>query len=141
MAFTDSCAVHFTMCNHKWRLWYSVFYRISLDHLFLCTSSAYVFCEAPEANVVCSVAQSCLTVCSLIDCHLPGSSVHGSSQAKIQEWVAISFSKGFFWPRDWNWVSCIGRRVLYHWATWQIPRSKHFSSNIRPCCNYSALLL
>ena len=76
-----------------------------------------------------------------MDCSLPGSSVHGSSQARIQEWVAISSSKGFFWPRDWNCVSCIGRWVLYYWATWQIPRSKYFGSNIRPCCDYSALLL
>ena len=42
--------------------------------------------------------------------------VHGISQARILEWVAISFSRGSSWPRDWthiSWVSCIGRRVLY----------------------------
>ena len=39
------------------------------------------------------VAQECLTVCDPMDCSLPGSSVHGIFQARILEWVAISFSK------------------------------------------------
>ena len=39
-------------------------------------------------------AQSCLTLCDLMDCSPPGSSVHGISQARILEWVAISFSRG-----------------------------------------------
>ena len=37
-----------------------------------------------------------------MDCSLPGSSVHGILQARILEWVAISFSKGFSWPRGLN---------------------------------------
>ena len=41
------------------------------------------------------VAQSCLTLCNLVDCSLPGSSVHGIFQARVLEWVAISFSRGF----------------------------------------------
>ena len=36
-------------------------------------------------------AQTCLTLCDLTDCSLPGSSVHGISQARILKWVAISF--------------------------------------------------
>ena len=43
---------------------------------------------------VCSVAQSCLTLCNPEHCSLPGSSVHGTFQARILEWVAISFSRG-----------------------------------------------
>ena len=39
------------------------------------------------------VAQSCLTLCDPMDCSLPGSSVHGISQARILKWVAISFSR------------------------------------------------
>ena len=35
-----------------------------------------------------------------MDCNLPGSSVHGILQARMLEWVAISFSRGSFWPRD-----------------------------------------
>ena len=39
------------------------------------------------------VAQSCPTVSDPMDCSLPGSSVHGISQARVLEWVAIAFSK------------------------------------------------
>ena len=56
------------------------------------------------------VAQSCPTLCDPIDCSLPGSSVHGILQARILEWVAVSFSRGSSWPRDWSgisYVSCI----------------------------------
>ena len=38
--------------------------------------------------------------------------------ARILEWVAIPFSRGSSWPRNWTWVSCISRWVLYHCATW-----------------------
>ena len=38
------------------------------------------------------VAQLCPTLCDPVDCSLPGSSVHGILQARIVEWVAISFS-------------------------------------------------
>ena len=64
-----------------------------------------------------SVTQSCLTLCDPMDCSLPGSSVHGISQARILEWVAISYSRVSSWPRDQICVSCIGRRILHHWAT------------------------
>ena len=40
-------------------------------------------------------------------CSPPGSSVHGSSQARILEWAAISFSRGSSWPRDQTHVSCL----------------------------------
>ena len=42
----------------------------------------------------CLVARSCLTLWDPMDCSLPGSSVRGISQARILEWVAISFSTG-----------------------------------------------
>ena len=57
------------------------------------------------------VSQSCPTLCDPMDCSPPGSSVHGIFQARILEWVAISFSRGSSRPRDWTWVSHItGRR-------------------------------
>ena len=46
-------------------------------------------------------------------CSPPGSSVHGISQARILEWVAISFSRGSSWPRDWTQVSCIVGDLLH----------------------------
>ena len=60
------------------------------------------------------VTKSCLTLCNPMDCNLPGFSVHGILQSRILQWVAISFSRGPFWPRDGTQVSCIGRRILYH---------------------------
>ena len=39
-------------------------------------------------------------LCDCMDCRLPGSSVHGSLQARILEWVAIPFSRGYSQPRD-----------------------------------------
>ena len=40
----------------------------------------------------------CLTLCDLIDCSLPGPSVHGIFQAIVLEWMAISFSRGSSQP-------------------------------------------
>ena len=59
--------------------------------------------------------QLCLNLCDPMDCSPPGSSVHGISQARILEWVAIS--RGSSWPRDWTCFFYIGSQVLYHWAT------------------------
>ena len=63
----------------------------------------------------------CSTLCDPIDCSLPGSSVHWISQAKILEWFAISFSRASSPPRDWSYIPCIGRWILYYWATWEAP--------------------
>ena len=46
------------------------------------------------------------------DCSLPGSSAHGISQERIPEWVAISFSRGSSWPRDWSHAFCISAGSL-----------------------------
>ena len=59
--------------------------------------------------------QSCLTLCNPMDCSLPGSSVHGISQARILEWVAMSSSRGSSQPRNQtcvSYVSCTGRQVF-----------------------------
>ena len=46
------------------------------------------------------VTKSCRMLCDPVDCSSPGSSDHGILQAKILEWVAISFSRESSWPRD-----------------------------------------
>ena len=77
------------------------------------------------------VTQSCLTLSDPMDCSLPGSSVHGIFQARVLEWgaivfsywVAISFSRRSSQLRDGTWVSCIGRWILYHWATREAHKS------------------
>ena len=56
-----------------------------------------------------------------MDCSLPGSSIHGIFQTRILEWVAISFSRGSSWPRDWTQVSRIAGRLFTTWATREIP--------------------
>ena len=56
------------------------------------------------------VSQSCLTLCDPLDCSLPGFSVHGIFQARVLEWVSISFSRGSSQPRDQTQVSCIAGR-------------------------------
>ena len=53
------------------------------------------------------VAQSCLTLCDPMDYSPPVSSVHGISQARILEWVAIPFSRGSCRPRGGTQVSRI----------------------------------
>ena len=60
------------------------------------------------------VVHSCPTLCDLMDCSPPGSSVHGIFQARMLEWVAIFFSRGSSQPRDETHVSCVGRQILYH---------------------------
>ena len=52
-----------------------------------------------------------------MDCSPPGSSIHGIHQARILEWVAISFSRGSSQPRDWTQVSHIAGRCFNLWAT------------------------
>ena len=68
---------------------------------------------------MCSVTQLCLTLCDPMDCSLPGSSVRGIFQARTLEWVAMSSSWRSSWARYQTHVSCIGRQILYHWATWE----------------------
>ena len=55
--------------------------------------------------VLCFVTQSCPTLCAPVDCSLPGSSVHDILQARILEWVVISFSRPIIRDRpkpNWN---------------------------------------
>ena len=66
-------------------------------------------------------AQSCPVLCDPMDCSLPDSSVPGILQARILEWVAMPSSSGSSPSRDWTHISCTGRRILYHWATWETP--------------------
>ena len=59
--------------------------------------------------------------CQPLDYSPPGSSVHRILQARILEWIAISFSRGSFQPRDRTWVSCIAGRFFTDWATGEAP--------------------
>ena len=63
------------------------------------------------------VAQLCPTLCDPMDCSLSGSSVHGIFQARVLEWIAISFSRGSSQPRNWTPVPHIAGRCFTVWAT------------------------
>ena len=93
----------------------------------------------------CCHAQSLSSVwlCDLMGCSLPDSSVHGLLQAKIVEWVAISFSRESSRPRDGthvSCVSCISRQIyicvyiyiyiyiFYHRAIWAALIMEYYSA-------------
>ena len=63
------------------------------------------------------VAQLCLTLCNPMDCSPPGSSVHGILQARILEWVAMSFPRGSF-PTEGSNPRLLG---LLHWQVGSLP--------------------
>ena len=57
-------------------------------------------------------AQSCLILCNPTDCSPPDSSIHKILQAGTPVWVAISYSRGSSWFRDWTCISCIAGRFF-----------------------------
>ena len=75
---------------------------------------SYIVCYHCRKESESEVAQSCLTLSISMDCRPSGSSVHGIFQARVQEWVAISFSRRSSQPRDQTWVSRIAGQTLYH---------------------------
>ena len=65
-----------------------------------------------QVKVKVLVIQLCPTLCHLMDCSPPDSSVHGILQARILVWVAVSFSRGSSQSRDRTQVSCIVGRFF-----------------------------
>ena len=92
---------------------------ILLEYIPFGIRFGFIWCDLwCHIYFVVLVTKSYLTLlqpCGLYS--LPGSSVLGISQAKILEWVAISFFRGSSQPRDWMSLSCIGRWILCHWDT------------------------
>ena len=69
---------------------------------------------------VCMCTQCCLILCDPMSCRVPDSSIHGIFQARILEWVAISFSWGSSQPRDQTCVSvspALAGKFFTSWAT------------------------
>ena len=93
-----TCGLFSVLCCHK---------PHSCDH-----SCVYV-CVC----VCVLVAQLYPTLCDPLGYNLPGSSVHGILQARILEWVAISFSRGSSQPRDQTRVSCITGIFFTSWTS------------------------
>ena len=86
---------------------------------FLFWFSHYVY-ATPKCPMWSEVTQSCPTLCDPMDCSLSGSSVHGIFQARVLEWVSISFSRGSSWLRDQTRVSRIVGRHFTVWATREV---------------------
>ena len=78
------------------------------------------------------VTQLWLTLCDLMDCSLPSSSVHGIFQAIVLEWIAISFSRGSSQPRAWTQVSQIVDRCFTLWAITKVNSKWIKDLNVRP---------
>ena len=77
----------------------------NLKHLFTHPSNKYLL--STVCCCCCLVAKLCPTLSYPMDCSPPGSSVHGISQARILEWVAVHFSRGSSQSRDRIQVSLI----------------------------------
>ena len=100
----------------------------------------------PFCRFVCAKSpQLCPTLCNPMGCNLPGSSVQGVLQARILEWVAMPSSRESSQHRDQtclSCISCIGRQILYHWATWEALSIFTFTPTIASSClsHYSVKL-
>ena len=98
-------------------------------YLFLCLSHIWPFCNP-------------------MDCSPPGFSGHGISQARLLQWVSISFSRGSSWLKDQTCISCIGRQILYHWDIRELhPFIVDFHNKFTSCwckvqceCDFHAVL-
>ena len=84
--------------------------------------------------------QSGLTLCDHMDYSPPGSSVLGIFQARILEWVAIFHSRGPSRPLDWTQNSCVGRWILYHWATREVLGLVHIGGHLNASLVFRFLL-
>ena len=98
-------------CYYVASLWGTLVWWVRTTGLH-CSLPDIVTHRAPSA------AGSCPSLCDPTDCSPSASSVHGIFQAKIMEWVAVSYSRESARPRDWIHVSCLGRWILYHCSTW-----------------------
>ena len=91
------------------------FGKVTLKHMKESSEFLGVFSFYPKllTQKESEVAQLCPTLCDLVDCSPPGSSVHGILQARILKWVAISFFRGSSRLRDQTQVSHVaGRRFI-----------------------------
>ena len=80
-----------------------------------------------------SVTQPCQTLCDHMDCVPPVSSVHGIFQARILDWVAISYPRGSSQARDGSCnlgIFCVGWQILYHCATWEAHIPSLLAANV-----------
>ena len=102
--FSEECNLKLEKPQDRW-----IFTFCFVFPIFLC------ICESES-----EIAQSCPTLCNPMDCSLPGSSVHGIFQARILEWVAISFSRRSPNPGIKPESPALQGRFFTAWATRQV---------------------
>ena len=98
---------------------------VAVHGLRSCDTGSLVVARGPgcsQPHHARSVTQSCLTLCNPMDCSLPNSSVCGISQTRIQEWIAISSSRGSSWPRNQAHIPCTTRWFLTTGPPGNVPR-------------------
>ena len=95
---------------------YLVEVPIYIIELFVWIKSSLRVSHGLCSEVLVLSCSSYPTLCDPMDCSLPGSFVHGIFQARILEWVAISFSRGSSRPRNQTCTSCIAGEFFTHWA-------------------------
>ena len=109
-----------TLFNYTNRLQRSLI--LLLDFYFYTDGLILLFKIKLEGNQFSSLqVLSHVWLCDPTGYSSPGSSVRGTFPARILELVAISSFKGSSQPRDRTCVSCIGRQICYHCATWEGP--------------------
>ena len=128
---TSSCTVTLKMYLRFFPIFYSTIHcppptpqllspeypRLSDQHITYTWGSCPLPLPCPNWNKSSEAAQLCPTLCNLMDCSIPGSSVHETFQATVLEWVAISFSRGSSQPRDRTRVSHTAGRRFTIWTT------------------------
>ena len=107
-----------------------VSYYLVMNNLHLCQSlptlipksinfwfkinQSFCYDDPPSlrSQCCCLVSMSSPILWDPMGCSTPGSSVPGIFQARILEWVAVSFSRGFSQPRKWTCIPCMARRIF-----------------------------
>ena len=107
----ESCVAYLVSGYIFQRFFANILYFFSLCWTFTVLTSLW------KKESESEVSQSCPTLCDPMDCSLSGSSIHGIFQARVLEWIAISFSRGPSRPRNRTWVSRIAGRCFTIWAT------------------------
>ena len=98
--FLDNC-FNLTQCHNKPLVESSFLTRDKALSLWSgSTDSKTLDFQRTDPESESKVTQLCPSLCSPVDCSLPGSSVHGIFKARVVEWVAISFSRRSSQPRD-----------------------------------------
>ena len=110
----------FSLSPRFFLFFFLFFYRHSLNDLLSFWQNKVLFmCNVCAFSLLLlhfmSFTQLCPTLFNHMDCSLPGLSVHEIFQVRIQEWVAIFYSRGSSQSRDQTRVSCV-----YHIGTWRL---------------------